>query len=80
MKSNILIAVTSMIGGVCVGLIAGWLMWGASCELPAKGLKCPDGATPDVNGCCAGEEYTDMGILGFNCCPPGDGDCFPPIK
>lgn len=33
----------------------------------------------DENGCCAGEIYTDMGDLGFNCCP-ADGDCFPPIK
>lgn len=40
--------------------------------------KCHDGTSPDENGCCPGEEYTDMGELGFNCCPP-TGDCFPPI-
>lgn len=36
--------------------------------------------TPDENGCCPGEKYTDMGELGFNCCPESGGDCFPPIK
>ena len=35
--------------------------------------------TPDDNGCCPGEIYTDMGDLGFNCCPESGGDCFPPI-
>jgi len=42
-------------------------------------VKCSDGAAPDENGCCAGEVYTDMGDKGFNCCPAGNGDCFPPI-
>ncbi len=41
---------------------------------------CPDGSSPDSNGCCFGEVYTNMGDLGFNCCPEGDGDCYPPIK
>ena len=36
--------------------------------------------TPDENGCCPGEKYTDMGDLGFNCCPENGGDCFPPIE
>lgn len=40
---------------------------------------CPDGAEPDMNGCCAGEIYTDMGDAGFNCCPETGGDCFPPL-
>lgn len=40
---------------------------------------CPDGATPDMNGCCVGEVYTDMGEYGFNCCPEAGGDCFPPL-
>lgn len=44
-------------------------------ELPL----CPDGAEPDVNGCCAGEVYTDLGAAGFNCCPISGGDCFPPL-
>lgn len=35
--------------------------------------------TPDENGCCPGEKYTDMGELGFNCCPETGGDCFPPM-
>ena len=40
---------------------------------------CPDGTAPDVNGCCTGEVYTDMGEMGFNCCPESGGDCFPPL-
>lgn len=41
---------------------------------------CLDGTVPDKNGCCAGEIYTDMGDLGYNCCPEVGGDCFPPIR
>lgn len=43
-------------------------------------LTCDDGNAPDMNGCCAGETYTDMGEAGFNCCPDTGGDCFPPIE
>jgi len=42
-------------------------------------LTCDDGSAPDMNGCCPGETYTDMGDAGFNCCPDSGGDCFPPI-
>jgi len=42
-------------------------------------MLCTDGASPDLNGCCPGEEYTDMLDQGFNCCPIGGGDCFPPL-
>ena len=42
-------------------------------------ITCDGGANPDVNGCCPGETYTDMGDQGFNCCPNTGGDCFPPI-
>ncbi len=43
-------------------------------------VSCPDGNEPDKNGCCAGEIYTDMADLGFNCCPEDGSDCFPPIR
>ena len=43
-------------------------------------VTCDGGAAPDMNGCCPGETYTDMGDQGFNCCPDGGGDCFPPIE
>jgi hypothetical protein len=45
---------------------------------PVGSLDC-DGQAPDANGCCPGETYTDMGDQGFNCCPDGGGDCFPPL-
>lgn len=35
--------------------------------------------TPDANGCCPGEVYTDMGPQGFNCCPTSGGMCFAPM-
>ena len=41
---------------------------------------CANNASPDINGCCPGETYTDMGEQGFNCCPDSGGDCFPPIE
>ncbi len=44
-----------------------------------EGPLCPDGTSPDVNGCCTGEVYTDMGSAGFNCCPSTGGDCFAPL-
>lgn len=43
-------------------------------------VVCLDGTTPDKHGCCSGEIYTDMGDLGFNCCPEVGGDCFPPLR
>lgn len=43
-------------------------------------MLCTGGASPDLNGCCPGEEYTDMQEQGFNCCPIAGGDCFPPIE
>ena len=43
-------------------------------------VTCDGGVNPDVNGCCPGETYTDMGDAGFNCCPDAGGDCFPPIE
>ena len=42
-------------------------------------ITCKDNASPDINGCCTGEEYKDMGDQGFACCPMDGGDCFPPI-
>lgn len=52
---------------------------GTSSQKTESAVKCLDGAFPDKNGCCTGEVYTDMGDLGFNCCPTSGGDCFPPI-
>ena len=49
-------------------------------EEEAEVLTCDDGSAPDMNGCCTGETYTDMGEAGFNCCPDAGGDCFPPIE
>lgn len=43
-------------------------------------VTCDGGVAPDMNGCCPGETYTDMGDQGFNCCPDAGGDCFPPIE
>ncbi len=51
----------------------------APAAAPAPTISCLDGTNPDANGCCTGEIYTDMGDMGFNCCPETGGDCFPPI-
>lgn len=77
MKKNIVfIIVAFLIGG-----ILGWCLH-ANRDVFVFGdaLLCLDGATPDKHGCCEGELYTDMGDLGFNCCPESGGDCFPPIR
>ena len=41
---------------------------------------CPNGDSPDKNGCCSGEVYTDAGDGWMVCCPDGGDNCFPPIK
>ena len=41
---------------------------------------CPNGESPDKNGCCAGEVYTDAGDGWMVCCPDGGDNCFPPVK
>ncbi|MBD5391854.1 hypothetical protein HDR66_03555 [bacterium] len=64
--------------GAVIGTAIGWQIWGTGIHFGAS-YKCLDGTSPDKYGCCAGEVYTDMGELGFNCCPDF-GDCFPPIK
>lgn len=63
--------------GVAAGLVAGWIMWGPSYS---GALQCEDGTNPDKNGCCTGEVYTEMSDGYMACCPPGNGDCYPPIK
>ncbi|MCL2369233.1 MAG: hypothetical protein FWC83_00990 [Alphaproteobacteria bacterium] len=44
-----------------------------------SGPLCEDGTSPDFSGCCTGETLTDMQEMGWNCCPAGGGDCFPPL-
>ena len=63
------------------GVLVGWGITAYS-YLPKyeSDMLCPNGETPDKNGCCIGEVYTDMGDLGFNCCPDDGSDCFPPIR
>lgn len=36
--------------------------------------------TPDANGCCPGETYTDLGDAGFGCCAANSETCFPPMQ
>ncbi len=69
-----------------LGIVIGWgatLLWQNVAEYSltnTSDVVCPDGNAPDKNGCCAGEVFTDMGDLGFNCCPENGDSCFPPIK
>lgn len=64
-----------------LGILVGWGITAYSNMPKSSGnAMCPDGSKADKNGCCAGEIYTDMGDLGFNCCPEDGSDCFPPIR
>lgn len=64
-----------------LGALSGWGITVYSYSMKYEsGILCSDGKEPDKNGCCTGEVYTDMGDLGFNCCPEDGSDCFPPIK
>lgn len=40
---------------------------------------CADGAAPDADGCCSGEELSDMGDGTLMCCAIGTDECFPPM-
>ncbi len=40
---------------------------------------CSDGAMPDANGCCGGEEFVDFGGGEYACCVVGTDECFPPM-
>ncbi len=80
MKKNINLAsavVISFVLGFAFGVLA---HAGRNMFLFAEPGLCVDGTEPDKHGCCEGELYTDMGDLGYNCCPEIGGDCFPPIK
>ena len=76
-KIILICVVWFLVGGFCGYGIA--LYAGNHAHSADYTITCPDGGAFDENGCCAGEVYTNMGDLGFNCCP-ADGDCFPPIK
>ena len=77
MVMSMKVKVLFLLIGLIIGIVGGWLIWGGVLRF---GPTCPDGARPDANGCCEAEVYTDLGENGWNCCPPGDGDCFLPIK
>lgn len=76
---TILLCVLCFICGAFAGYLFG-VNAGNNAHSTDIEIYCPDGSLPDKNGCCPGETYTDMADLGFNCCPEGDGDCYPPIK
>ena len=40
---------------------------------------CADGAMPDINGCCAGEEYAVQDDGTYVCCIIGTDECFDPL-
>lgn len=43
-------------------------------------FMCDDDTTPDGNGCCSGEIYTDLGDGEMVCCPEYGDECFKPLK
>lgn len=48
-------------------------------ESVGSGLVCDDGGTPDVNGCCGDERYTDTGDGTYACCSASSGECYEPM-
>ncbi len=81
MKINTGMRVT-LFGMMCftLGVICGAYFSVNPISFGGSDAVCLDGAAPDKNGCCDGEIYTDMGEHGWNCCPEGNGDCFPPLR
>ncbi len=80
MKKNISSCVAIIVAFLVGFLLGMWAHASRDVLVPQSDLTCTDGSVPDKNGCCDGELYTDMGDLGFNCCPESGGDCFPPIR
>lgn len=54
-------------------------MFVADTEYETDGPVCDDGNPPDMNGCCAGEVFTDLGGGTVACCQEYGGDCYPPM-
>lgn len=68
---------------LCAFLIGGALGYGAHWTIINWNgffVTCPNGESPDKNGCCAGETYTDAGNGWMVCCPEIGENCFPPVK
>ncbi len=78
-KKSLFIDIVCFIFGVFIGYLCAVCIENNAHRTSYVSL-CNDGSKPDSNGCCPGETYTDLGDLGFNCCPEGDGDCYPPIR
>ena len=80
MKKSISSCVAIVIAFVIGFLLGMWAYASRNVLTPSDSVVCVDGTQPDKYGCCAGEVYTDMDDLGFNCCPEVGGDCFPPLR
>lgn len=80
MKTKYKIIIACIITCVATAFATVYIMNHNLFNLYADEFMCKDNESPDKNGCCPGETYTDMQELGWNCCPDSGGDCFPPIK
>lgn len=78
-KSNRKIYLWLILAFVLGGVSGAILHANKNVFLAPKAL-CSGEVEPDKNGCCPGEVYTNMADLGYNCCPEGGGDCYPPLK
>ncbi|MBR6363975.1 MAG: hypothetical protein IKS08_02700 [Alphaproteobacteria bacterium] len=79
MKTVYKIIIACIITAIITGFVTAYITSEYYLNIPDAEFTCKDNASPDINGCCPGEELKDMGDLGFNCCPLDGGDCFPPI-
>lgn len=69
-----------VVGAFLIGAVFGFAMNYTVANWNSFFAKCPNGAWPDKNGCCAGETYTDAGSGWMVCCPEEGDNCFPPVK
>lgn len=69
-----------IVGAFLIGGVFGFALHYTVANWDGFFAKCPNGAWPDKNGCCAGEIYTDAGDGWMVCCPLEGDNCFPPVK
>ena len=80
MKNLYKTIIACIITAIITGCLTAYLTSNYYTNITGDEYTCTDNASPDINGCCPGEELKDMGDSGFNCCPLDGGDCFPPIS
>ncbi|MBO4480017.1 MAG: hypothetical protein J5742_00130 [Alphaproteobacteria bacterium] len=79
MKTIYKIIIACVITAVVTATVTAYITSVYYTNLDIPEFACKDNASPDINGCCPGEELKDIDGIGFVCCPLDGSECMPPI-